>query len=35
MVSKHNKMELFQKQVNKAKRYTLKKLTIGLASVAV
>lgn len=35
MVSKHNKLELFQKQVNKAKRYTLKKLTIGLASVAV
>ena len=35
MVSKHNKIELFQKQVNKAKRYTLKKLTIGLASVAV
>lgn len=34
MVSKNNKMELFQKQANKAKRYTLKKLSIGVISVA-
>ncbi|WP_111974554.1 ZmpA/ZmpB/ZmpC family metallo-endopeptidase [Dolosigranulum pigrum] len=34
MVSKNNKMELFQKQANKAKRYTLKKLSIGVTSVA-
>ena len=35
MVSKNNKKELFCKQVNQAKRYTLKKLSVGVASVAI
>lgn len=35
MVSKNNKGELFRKQATQAKRYTLKKLSIGVASVAI
>ena len=35
MISKNNKGELFHKQANQAKRYTLKKLSVGVASVAI
>ena len=35
MISKNNKGELFHKLANQAKRYTLKKLSVGVASVAI